>query len=409
MEGKRFIRTLAIGQLLSYNSNIHISKLVPEALEFQPLNVIIGANASGKSNLIEVIGLLQACPTNLLRAINQGGGVKEWLWKDAKENSHASIIATFTSPNLDKYPRGYLAYSLWFKSANGNGHLQITKEGISETLAKSETEFNHHYFYSYLGDSRPKIEVKIDNERRKIETDVRLDLSVLSQKQDSEIYPELTYLAEQFKSIKIYRRWNFEPERPPRSPQPISYPEDFLAEDGSNLAGVINSFMDKPKIRKVIENQLKQLHPRAERLSIKKYDSAIQLFLDEAGDRSISAARLSEGTLRYLSLLSILCHPNPPSLICIEEPELGLHPDLLPNFAKLLIEAATRTQLIITTHSELLLSALSEVPECVVVCEYTENGTKLSRPDPEKLKEWMKDGTTLGELWLSGKLGGTRW
>jgi len=78
--------------------------------------------------------------------------------------------------------------------------------------------------------------------------------------------------------------------------------------------------------------------------------------------------RLSDGTLRYLCLLTILCHPAPPPLICIEEPELGLHPDILPEVAKMLVDAASRTQLIVTTHSDILVDCLSDHPEAIVVC-----------------------------------------
>jgi predicted ATPase len=132
----------------------------------------------------------------------------------------------------------------------------------------------------------------------------------------------------------------------------------------------------------------------------------VQVFVREEGlIQPIPATRLSDGTLRYLCLLTILCHPEPPPLICIEEPEIGLHPDVLPNLAKLLIEASQRTQLIVTTHSEALVSTLSEVPEAVLVCERDEDGTHLRRLDPDKLSEWLKD-YTLGDLWAMGEIGG---
>ncbi|MEW6754253.1 MAG: AAA family ATPase [Candidatus Latescibacterota bacterium] len=81
------------------------------------------------------------------------------------------------------------------------------------------------------------------------------------------------------------------------------------------------------------------------------------------------ATRLSDGTLRYLALLAVLCHPTPPPLVCIEEPELGLHPDIMPQLAVLLCEAATRTHLVVTTHSDILVDALTDTPEAILVCE----------------------------------------
>src|SRR4030042_5600050 len=97
------------------------------------------------------------------------------------------------------------------------------------------------------------------------------------------------------------------------------------------------------------------------------------------GEYKIPATRLSDGTLRYLCLLSILCHPNPPPLVCIEEPELGLHPDVLPNLALLMLSASERCQLIVTTHSDILVDALTEIPESVIVCEKQGGSTRMQR------------------------------
>ena len=85
------------------------------------------------------------------------------------------------------------------------------------------------------------------------------------------------------------------------------------------------------------------------------------------GDFAIPAARLSDGTLRYLCLLAILCDPEPPPLICIEEPELGLHLDVLPTLQGLLRTAAKHTQLIVTTHSDILVDAMTDRQNVVVV------------------------------------------
>jgi predicted ATPase len=95
-------------------------------------------------------------------------------------------------------------------------------------------------------------------------------------------------------------------------------------------------------------------------------------------------------------------------VIGIEEPELGLHPDILPIVAELLRKASERTQLFVTTHSDALISALSEVPEVVLVCERMINGTTLRRLDPQQLRTWL-DEYMLGEVWRMGEIGGNRW
>ena len=158
--------------------------------------------------------------------------------------------------------------------------------------------------------------------------------------------------------------------------------------------------------RRVIK-ALRDLYPSIEDYFVLIEGGTVQVFFLE-GDLKIPATRLSDGTLRYLCLLAILCNPTPPPLICIEEPELGLHPDVLPTLAELLKEASERTQLIITTHSDILVDAMSDCPEAILVEEKTENGTTMTRLDADKLQPWLEK-YRLGQLWKSGEIGGTRW
>jgi predicted ATPase len=108
-----------------------------------------------------------------------------------------------------------------------------------------------------------------------------------------------------------------------------------------------------------------------------------------------------------MSLLSILLAPVPPLVVCIEEPEVGLHPDIIPTLAQLLKDASTRMQLIVTTHSDALVDALSDTPESVIVCEKEDGETKMSRLDGEALAQWLEK-YSLGRLWRSGEIGGNR-
>jgi predicted ATPase len=133
----------------------------------------------------------------------------------------------------------------------------------------------------------------------------------------------------------------------------------------------------------------------------------VQVFFTE-GEFVIPATRLSDGTLRYLCLLAILCDPDPPPLICIEEPELGLHPDVLPKLADHLLAASKYTQLIVTTHSDVLVDVMSETPESIVVCEKQQGATSMTRLAVADLQVWLEK-YRLGELWIRGELGGTRW
>ncbi|MFN5872413.1 MAG: AAA family ATPase, partial [Aphanizomenon sp.] len=215
-------------------------------------------------------------------------------------------------------------------------------------------------------------------------------------------------LSTQFSKVGLYRHWQMGRYSEPRNAQKADLPLHPLLEDGSNLGLVLKALQRKLGQRKLIE-YLEKFYEEAEELDVSIYGGTVQIFIREKGlIQPIPATRLSDGTLRYLFLMALLLDPTPPPLICIEEPELGLHPDILPTIAELLIEASQRTQLIVTTHSDALVSALSEYPGSVVVCKRDETGSHLHRLEPNKLKNWLEN-YTLGDLWRMGEIGGNRW
>lgn len=396
MEGKRFIRSLRVENFLSYGSE-------GEEIELQPLNVLIGSNASGKSNLIEAIGLLKATPTDLPAPIRQGGGISDFLWKGQQGIPVAKIQVTVDYPQRSQT----LQYQLSLTVAGQK--LELVDEAI-ENEQPFPGEDDVYFYYRYQR-GRPVINVKIENDRQLIRRSLRRedlipDQSVLSQRKDPDLYPELSYLANQFSSISLYREWNIGRYSDPRNPQKTDLPEHPLQEDGSNLGLFLNNLQYQLGNRQII-NKLKKFYDAAEELSIKIYGGTVQIFIrEESLTQPIPATRLSDGTLRYLFLMALFLDPTPPPLICIEEPEIGLHPDILPTIAEMLIEASQRTQLIVTTHSDALVSAL--LPESVLVCERDEKGSHLHRLEPDKLKNWLEN-YTLGDLWRMGEIGGTRW
>jgi predicted ATPase len=173
------------------------------------------------------------------------------------------------------------------------------------------------------------------------------------------------------------------------------------------LGLILNNLHNKPDIKAKMLDALSALYPSITDFGVSIEGGTAQIFLHE-GRFSIPATRLSDGTLRYLCLLAILCHPTPPPLICIEEPELGLHPDALAKLAELMKEASQRTQLIVTTHSDILVDEFTDDPESVVTFEKFGESTVAKRLDPEELEEWLGK-YTLGEMRQSGHIGGNRW
>jgi predicted ATPase len=403
MEGKKLLHSITLKNLLSYGSE-------GVTLDLEPLNVLIGPNASGKSNLIEAISLLAAAPRDLLKPLREGGGTSEWIWKGMGGSGTASVGV------LVEYQDLILRYAIEFAAANYRFKM-IDEKIFPERWRDANDERPpvwQRVVYDYNKGS-PKLKTRLLKEGSSAViitsklNDLDSEQSVLSQVRGADVYPELTYLATSLGRISFFREWGQGRLVAPRSPQKADLPQDFLLEDASNLGLVLNDLQHRPATKRLIIERLKLFYQDIEDVTTKLHDGTVQVFFHESGlNNFIPASRLSDGTLHYLCLLTILLHPDPPPLICIEEPELGLHPDIIPKIAELLIDASKRTQLIVTTHSETLVSALSEVPEAVVVCERDDRGTQLRRLDPENLKEWL-DRYRLGDLWAKGEIGGNRW
>lgn len=369
-----------------------------EAVTLGALNVIIGPNGAGKSNLLESFALLQSAPEQLLKPIREGGGVLDWLWKGGEDIPTASLDMVIDNPLGVKDLRYVLAFT-----ASGQ-RFEIVNELI-ENEAPLTQDQPPHFYYDFAG-GQPVLNIR--GEKRQLQRqDVDLEKSILSQRRDPDQYPELTYLGQVLSKIRLYREWSFGRCTPPRLPQKADLPNEYLEPDGSNLGLVLNRLRRDPEVKRKLLTALQALYDGIDDYDVQIEGGTVQVFFHE-GRVTIPATRLSDGTLRYLCLLAVLCHPNPPPLVCIEEPELGLHPDVLPTLADLLKEAATRTQLIVTTHSDVLVDAMSDQPEAILVAEKGEHGTTLTRLDAEKLKPWLEK-YRLGQLWTRGEIGGTRW
>ncbi len=424
MTEQKLIRTIQLTNFLSYGEGADI-------VELEPLNVLIGPNCSGKSNLIEAFALLQATPTDLTALIREGGGVTEWLYKGKKGTPVAEINITLNYPH-EPIP---LRYRLSFTKVGQR--FELVHEAVECERPTKTDEEDVCFFYRYNrgnpvlnaiiipSDTKEtgtiqdafshyaKTFLRVMGQKRMVRSLRRKDLdicqSVLSQRKDPDQYPELTCLANKFSRIRLYQEWNLGRYSPARLPQKADLPEDFLIEDASNLGLVLNDLQHQPGTKRLIIEKLRIFDDGIEDITTRIHGGTVQIFLHQKGlTQPIPATRLSDGTLRYLCLLTLLCHPSPPSVLCIEEPELGLHPDILPTIAELLIEASDKTQLIVTTHSDILVSALSDTPESVLVCERDDTGTHLRRLKKDQLEEWL-DKYSLGELWRMGEIGGTRW
>ncbi len=352
-----------------------------EPVALQGLNVLIGPNGSGKSNFIEAIELLHAAPTDFAAAIRIGGMPSDWIWHGTPGVFTAQIDAVTAGvmPNLH--------YGIEFIESG-------ERLGIIDEVLKN-TSGSVHYCRAEIIPLMRTPESLATNQ------------SILSHIRDYDNHPEITVTGNCFKNIQLFREWTFGRSSPLRIPQSANLPPDALLPNPINLGLVLNNLEHHPKWNPKRFNELmSRFLPRFTRLSTRILGGAVLVYLHEDGfGDPIPATRLSDGTLRILTLLTILLNPDPAPLICIEEPEVGLHPDVMDILAELLVEASSKTQLIVTTHSDSLVSALTSHAESVLVCEYGRNGTELRRVDSEKLQFWL-DKYLLGDIWQMGELGG---
>ncbi len=385
-------------------------------LPMEPLNVLIGPNGSGKSNFIEAISLLKAIPRDVFEPLSPRGGLRESLWKGPRPPESMTMEAML------HYPwGGELRH--FFSLGEVNGRPEVISEQVQPVGECEDKRAAWVYF-------RPPREARTESflrEKSPNPTDPNSAGSLLAHlREDDGIhfrsdylpkvslvsvanpkdYPALWFLNQRYNAIRLYRDWSFGPSANLRRPASAHDAADYLDERGANLAPVLSNFPGEN--RRQLISALQKLYDGIVDIKCSVVGGTVTLFLEESGNREIPVAGLSDGTLRYLCMLAILLHPEPPPLVVIEEPELGLHPDLLPTLVELLRSASERSQLIVTTHSDVMVDALTDTPESVVICEKHEGRTEMRRLDKEDLAKWLKD-YTLGNLWSSGQLGGNRW
>jgi predicted ATPase len=181
-----------------------------------------------------------------------------------------------------------------------------------------------------------------------------------------------------------------------------------LLPDGANLASVLHSIQQK--YPDAWEEIIEILHTacagfRTVSFPAEGGDGKVGLLWREQPfeKEGVSANLLSDGTLKLLCMVAILKSPNPPPLICIDEPELGLHPDWIELVAELMQDAAARTQVIVATHSPHIVAKLD--PDQVIVTEKKNGETRLERLSAKDLEKWLRD-FNLADLWLAGHIGG---
>ncbi|MEN9449813.1 MAG: hypothetical protein RJA83_427 [Pseudomonadota bacterium] len=324
-------------------------------LSMDKINVITGANASGKSNLYKSIYLLaKASSGELAKTLALEGGMPSILWAGNKKQS--------TKP---KYPLRLTIQSddLSYELACGLPPPSLSVFTL-DPLVKEE--------YIWMGESRRPSNTLLE---RKMGTvwisdaagarvvyplSLSQSESVLSQLQEPHHYPEVFALRCELRQWRFYHNFRTDADSPIRSPQ-IGVRTEMLSNDGHDLAAALQTIIEIGD-KELLHTMVDSAFPGA-KLSI-SVDSKtrFEILLHMPGiKRPLEAREFSDGCLRYLCWLAVLLSPRPPRLLALNEPEMSLHPELLQPLAELISLAARYSQIWVTTHSQPLAQMIAKV------------------------------------------------
>ena len=366
-------------------------RLQDVCLELRPLSVMIGANGTGKTSILDILSLLaSSAQGNLASSITDLSGLSSVLTSDRAEELRLGISMAVA---------GYepLEYSLKLRP-QGIAYV-IGEEILSQRRQLKREPFlhinSHGLDVKYFEANQKKL-VRPNWEHNSLET---------SLSQVPKMFQEPEDFRHRLASSTFYHVLNVDPRSPVRLPQPMR-PATLPGRNGEDLVSCLFYLREAERSRfEAVEDSLRAAFPRFDRLDFPPVAAGtLALAWRETGfSKPLYMSQLSEGTLRFLWLATLLQSPGLTALTLLDEPEVSLHPELLSLLADLLREASRRTQLIVATHSDRLIRFLQ--PAEVVLMNSTEDGmTSLTWADKLDLDAWLKE-YSLDELWANGRLG----
>ena len=370
------------------------------------LNVVIGPNGSGKSNLLQFLELISVSAQGRLgKYIQSLGGMDAIVWDGRATSIRFGLDM---SPIDEKYKLEHYELEM-IRLGNGSSY-EINQElltGIGQFIFVKR-KLKKYKIYSDL------LESLTGSEFLSKENIIDVPVSQINDEESIfhiapfhfETSSGILFFGKSLSSISIYHDIRTDKDAPIRQATVTRF-EKRVESDGQNLISVLHTLYTGDRDFKADINAAMKAafgDDFEELVFPPASDQRIQLRVRwKSLKREQSAADLSDGTLRFLFLLTILASPVPPPLIAIDEPETGLHPSMLPIIAEFAQDAAMRSQVIFTTHSPQFLDAFSEAQPTTTVALW-ENGETILRTLPQdELEYWLK-GYSLGALYRSGTL-----
>ena len=382
-------------------------------IELNPgVNILVGINGSGKTSFLNAITMLyEGIAGNGLSPLFRQWGTYNAIVNACGEQKPEcfSVTYVFDADVLRKLvPASPFKKDVYYKITAfpiGDG----TNYSLCETLYSEDNKgkkktFSYLEFRNGIGQISVRTDKGIDVEKYEGGILSAQEL-VLRQITDPQRYLPSYVVREAINSMAGYSKFNFDKVRQPAEAN------DFkrLINTGENLSQLLNSLNNNHTFQyEKIRECLKDINPNFTGIGYNVFGSRLYLSLREKNlSHAIDALHMSEGTLKYMLLLSIFYNPDRGSLIYIDEPESCLHPDMIRSVAKMMKSAAPTSQIIVATHSALLLNSF-ELDDIMVFQKNKSNETEIIRYSEKDFEN--HDGDLLpGQLWLNGEIGGKRW
>jgi predicted ATPase len=329
------------------------------------LNVVTGANGSGKSNLYRALRLLaQTAQGGVVASLAREGGFDSALWAGPRgpRQEPVHLRLGFTGDEF--------GYSIELGLPPSRGSAFDLDPEIKRECIWAAPVFRPA---SLLVDRRGgAVRARADKGWDDVSHNLAKFDSVLARLADPRRTPEVLTLRDEIRSWRFYDHFRTDADAPARQPQVGTY-APVLADDGHDLAAALQTIREIGDSR-ALDDAIADAFPGTT-LEIVADRRRFEVEVTHHGLlRPMSAAELSDGTLRYLLLVAIMLTPRPPGLMIFNEPETSLHPDLLPALARLIATASKQSQVWVVSHSPALVAALEKQSGCTSIVLKKERG-----------------------------------